>query len=1080
MNAFEFINQALAIKNNELDSIINLTEGSEVDWLEFKAAIRAQSPQEDAESNEGDYIFNLVKALVSMANGTGGLVVLGIDDGGNAVGLDKSGFDSDKDKFTRELSHKVFLRDGWRTKQSGRWRWKELSNQIDFKPLWAKYQGHDVVAFAVAPRSKSHGPIVLTHASNKKKLSEDIVFVRVEGDRGITTRFTPEQAEPWWENRELTVVSPKFDSWLKELQKTDPAAHFATVSTYCRELVEARAGDENLFVPLEAIARQRDTNSKRGRYQSSDAYLSTDGGGADLALRKGDFLDIATQVYPAFLIGEPGSGKSTSLLKLARDINLSFNAKHESWALYVSLSGYTREGLRDLICREIQPLKWTDISLGLESGELMLLLDGLNECPVAHYNQCVTDISDLVKEHPGSKIIVSTRSTHLPQFAAKTIELRSMGTSQQQRFVTNYLGHDLGAVQAFWASLTRKSTAQMIARSPLLLQMAAWLWREHQELPDGLADLYSRFFEAWLRREIEKDLAAGERAIYSEDETQGALALLAYSMRCDGLVACSPGYAEDRLSPALGDRTKPFLKRTVQGSLIQSASSGTIIRFSHETIQEYLVAVFLTSHEQHQLLQVGTHFHAHRWSMPIVFAFELFDHPPEHFIQAAWQIAPLLACAAFRDEARLRLLPEPVGRHSEPQNDLWVRGVIRCMRGEGVDEVTRSLAFLGRTPSPGRHFQKHPLPEELTAALEGLPFWYALTSFSEGRVRLERLQHLLIDRRNIWLELLPHVIIGQPGWLVHLNSSQKLVVGEIEESERADAIANATVVELCFMVRNKIIGEEEFREHWKRALNVDNAAPLEIELLALLASKKVNTSQFNGAQRAVLKNIGQSTELSPRILNVLAKDRILQVQDVRRDPDQILRLADTASPIRAMQLIKRGVLRRDDFSALQRQRLYERAQTAKDIGFILEAGLAENRQQIPQSVRNRVHGHAKSRDSTLERRSDPVLHKVQRSTEKSPAELISEMYLSPEQRVLERIEQEIKDPRNHPAGSGYHRTLEAQVEASTDWPTAERKRLIDLADTFFCAYGSKKRLKEYRTLIRTAREAMLDVQQKQK
>lgn len=112
MNAFEFINQALAIKNNELDSIINLTEGGEVDWLEFKAAIRAQSPQEDAESNEGDYIFNLVKALVSMANGTGGLVVLGIDDGGNAVGLDKSGFDSDKDKFTRELSHKVFF-EGW-------------------------------------------------------------------------------------------------------------------------------------------------------------------------------------------------------------------------------------------------------------------------------------------------------------------------------------------------------------------------------------------------------------------------------------------------------------------------------------------------------------------------------------------------------------------------------------------------------------------------------------------------------------------------------------------------------------------------------------------------------------------------------------------------------------------------------------------------------------------------------------------------------------------------------------------------------------------------------------------------------
>ena len=36
-----------------------------------------------------------------------------------------------------------------------------------------------------------------------------------------------------------------------------------------------------------------------------------------------------------------------------------------------------------------------------------------------------------------------------------------------------------------------------------------------------------------------------------------------------------------------------------------------------------------------------------RWSMPIVFAFELFEQPPEHFVQTAWQFAPLLVCAAF-------------------------------------------------------------------------------------------------------------------------------------------------------------------------------------------------------------------------------------------------------------------------------------------------------------------------------------------------------------------------------------------------------------------------------------------------
>lgn len=49
--------------------------------------------------------------------------------------------------------------------------------------------------------------------------------------------------------------------------------------------------------------------------------------------------------------------------------------------------------------------------------------------------------------------------------------------------------------------------------------------------------------------------------------------------------------------------------------------------------------------------------------MPIVFAFELFEQPPEHFVQTAWQLAPLLVCAAFRDGDRLKLLQEPSGRY---------------------------------------------------------------------------------------------------------------------------------------------------------------------------------------------------------------------------------------------------------------------------------------------------------------------------------------------------------------------------------------------------------------------------------
>lgn len=152
MNGFEFANEALSVKNYELDTIIKLTDGAEVDWLEFKAAIKGQNAKETSESNEYDFILHLLKALVSMANGSGGMVLLGVDDEGNAIGLEHSGYDGDKDKFTRYISDKVFIRAGWHTQLSGEWRWENNADQIYFDPQWAKLQGTDVLVFAVPPR----------------------------------------------------------------------------------------------------------------------------------------------------------------------------------------------------------------------------------------------------------------------------------------------------------------------------------------------------------------------------------------------------------------------------------------------------------------------------------------------------------------------------------------------------------------------------------------------------------------------------------------------------------------------------------------------------------------------------------------------------------------------------------------------------------------------------------------------------------------------------------------------------------------------------------------------------------------
>jgi predicted HTH transcriptional regulator len=218
MNGFEFAKQALLIMDYELDQIVELTDTSEVDWLEFKAAIKAENSEDREEGNDADFILNLLKALISMANSAGGMVVLGIDDNGQAVGLEPSGFNGNKDKFTLALTDKVFAREGWRTKLSGHWRWKHQIDQFSFDPQWAKYCGVDVLVFTVKPRERVQGPLVLTKSMSKNSELEEVVLMRLGGDRGRVEKMTPKLVEPWWEGvRDPYQFSTKFKKWILQL-----------------------------------------------------------------------------------------------------------------------------------------------------------------------------------------------------------------------------------------------------------------------------------------------------------------------------------------------------------------------------------------------------------------------------------------------------------------------------------------------------------------------------------------------------------------------------------------------------------------------------------------------------------------------------------------------------------------------------------------------------------------------------------------------------------------------------------------------------------------------------------------------
>ena len=115
------------------------------------------------------------------------------------------------------------------------------------------------------------------------------------------------------------------------------------------------------------------------------------------------------------ILGEPGTGKTLSMLKLAerlikrteQDLSLPipvvFNLS--SWAI-------KRQNIADWLVEELKDKYQVSKALGkqwIEQGDLILLLDGLDEVKAEYRNDCVNALNQFLDEHGTTEMVVSCR-----------------------------------------------------------------------------------------------------------------------------------------------------------------------------------------------------------------------------------------------------------------------------------------------------------------------------------------------------------------------------------------------------------------------------------------------------------------------------------------------------------------------------------------------------------------------------------------------------------------------------------------------------------------------------------------------
>lgn len=219
LNGAELTRKILNHDQGGIKKLLEITNYKETEWFELKAAILPQFSinalgkkefQCDLNSNQTDYAFDIVRAIIALANTSGGAVVIGIDDDCKAVGLEPSD-KSDKlvqgeDSFARDVLDPL-LKPENRTWSCYKEKYL-LSDSTLYRMLEYKFMDYDdkrVLAIIVDPVPVGES-LVLIEEQNAKR---EVLLTREIGDIGKnTTIFKTSEIMSYTRNRK--VVNEKY------------------------------------------------------------------------------------------------------------------------------------------------------------------------------------------------------------------------------------------------------------------------------------------------------------------------------------------------------------------------------------------------------------------------------------------------------------------------------------------------------------------------------------------------------------------------------------------------------------------------------------------------------------------------------------------------------------------------------------------------------------------------------------------------------------------------------------------------------------------------------------------------------
>jgi Cdc6-like AAA superfamily ATPase len=253
------------------------------------------------------------------------------------------------------------------------------------------------------------------------------------------------------------------------------------------------------------------------------------------------------------ILGEPGSGKTITLLKLAEDL-ISRTEKDLSQPIPVvfNLSSWAKksQAIEQWLIQELLEKYQVSKALGkqwVETESLVLLLDGLDEVKVEQRNACVQALNQFMQTHGTTEVIICCRIKDY-QALNEQLVLRTAICIQPltKAQVNQYLTQAGAQLSALLSVLHQDEELQDLATSPLLLSIMSLAYQNSasEDILQGgtRADYRKRLFDQYIKRLFER---RGTTQLYPKQQTQDWLVWLAQRMT----IAAQTVFLIERLQP---------------------------------------------------------------------------------------------------------------------------------------------------------------------------------------------------------------------------------------------------------------------------------------------------------------------------------------------------------------------------------------------------------------------------------------------------------------------------------------------------------------------------------------------------